>query len=363
MKIDFIIGSLRSGGAERVVSTLANHFAEKGYQVRIITFKEGDRYSLNKNIERLRFHNNLPIFNYALARAFVYLIKFYFFKKNRPDIISSHINLMGLVTIPISKLFGIKIIVSEHNNHVASSKIKMTSLLWKYLYPLADAVTILTSYDYPFFSSKNKKVIVLPNPSSFKPYNGQDGSRENSILAIGDLDKYHHKGFDNLIEIAHGVIKERDDWKFVIVGEGDNGLEFLKNKIKEQGLENNIIFTGFRSDVQDIMHKSSIFMLSSRFEGLPMVLIEAASQGMACIAYDCVSGPSEIIDHNINGLLINDQNKEEMVKNTIMLIDNEVMRTTFSSNAPKSVDKFSIEKIGKKWEDLFFSLINNNSKE
>ena len=84
---------------------------------------------------------------------------------------------------------------------------------------------------------------------------------------------------------------------------------------------------------------------------------------MACIAYDCVSGPSEIIDHNINGLLINDQNKEEMVKNTIMLIDNEVMRTTFSSNAPKSVDKFSIEKIGKKWEDLFFSLINNNSKE
>ena len=134
MKIDLIIGSLKSGGAERVVSTLANFFAKKGHEVRIITFREGDKYQLDDRVIRKKFHKNLIFLNYALVRAFLSLFKFYWHKKNRPDIMSSHIGLMGIPTIPLAKFFGLKIVVSEHINHSHGVLNLQKKILWNYLY-------------------------------------------------------------------------------------------------------------------------------------------------------------------------------------------------------------------------------------
>src|SRR5690606_4152569 len=157
MRIDLIIGSLQGGGAERVVSSLANYFDDIGYEVRIFTFREiEDKYSLNKGIIRKRFHKNLPFLNYALVRALVYLIQFYRFKDNRPDIICSHINSMAGVTIPLAKLYGIKVISSEHSNHKETALNWKKKILWNFLYKYADAITILTKYDLDFFKKRNK---------------------------------------------------------------------------------------------------------------------------------------------------------------------------------------------------------------
>lgn len=362
MRIDFVIGSLQGGGAERVVSTLANYFANAGHEVRIITFRDRqDAYELHSEVKRIRFDKKLIFFNYALMRALVYLFAFYRKKVNRPDVISSHVNLMGLVTIPLCRLFKIKLTVSEHTNHNSGPITFSKWILWNIFYRFPNAVTILTSYDKNFFTAKNENVIIMPNPCSFPEYSIQK-QREKIILAVGDLNRYHIKGFDNLLDVAVEVVKVHPDWKFMIVGGGDNGMQFLKQKAKELEIENKIIFAGFRKDVPKLMQSSAIFMLTSRYEGLPMGLMEAASQGMACIAFDCISGPSDIITDDYDGFLVKDQEIAEMVEKTITLIDNEQLRSKLGENAVKSSERFSVENIGTKWFDLFTKIISEKNE-
>src|SRR5690606_21613345 len=140
-------------------------------------------------------------------------------------------------------------------------------------------------------------VYVMPNPCTYNAYVEDVRKREKVILTVGALDRYHHKGFDNLIPLIAPVLKKHKDWKLKLVGGGSKGVELLKSLTKLHTIESQVIFEGFSNDVSQIMRTSEIYVMPSRFEGLPMVLLEAMSQGMACIAFDCVSGPSDIITH------------------------------------------------------------------
>jgi GalNAc-alpha-(1->4)-GalNAc-alpha-(1->3)-diNAcBac-PP-undecaprenol alpha-1,4-N-acetyl-D-galactosaminyltransferase len=359
MKIDFVIGRMKAGGAERVICTLANYFAEKGHTVRIVTFINGDDYKLSPLVKRVRFHKKYFI-KYSIVRGFFYLLYFYFKKNNRPDVISSHISLMGYATIPIALIYKINISVSEHSSQLTEKHDVLRSFLWNFLYKYPNAVTVLTSLDLPFFADRTKYVIVMPNPCSFEFKKLENTKREKTILAVGNLDRYHGKGFDNLIQIASDVLRNNSEWTLKIVGAGDNGLGFLKNEVKKFDIENKVIFTGFRNDIKDIMANSEIYILTSRHEGLPMVLIEAMSQGMACISYDCVSGPSDIIKNEINGILVSDQNHKEMKAKLNSLLINNELRETLRNNSIKSLEKFSIKNVGEKWEKLFDSFYKIN---
>ena len=357
MKIDFVIGRLKAGGAERVVSLLANYFASKGHTVRIITFIAGDDYELDPRIERVKLHKKF-IVNFVVVRGFIFLLSYYFKKKNRPDIISSHIDFVGYATILPSKLYNIKIVVSEHFNHMNQEASILRSFLWRVLYRLPDAVTVLTKFDIPFFTNKTKRVLVMENPCSFEPINDLNGKRKKTILTVGNLDRYHHKGFDNLLKIAAKVFENHSDWQLKIVGGGDDGLKILKEIATELKIEKQIEFLGYRNDIKELMSQAEIYVLSSRHEGLPMVLIEAMSQGMACISYDCVSGPSDIINDGTNGILVADQNKEAMINRLNELIENEDLRQSLRNNSLKSLDKFTMENVGNKWMRLFNDLLD-----
>ena len=352
MKIDFVISNLKGDGAQRVICTLANYLAENGYTIRIITFRDGDYYELHEKVERVRLHQKLAIFDSNLIRAGYHLLNFYRKKENRPDIVSSHLNTMGWATIPVSLIYGLKLTVSEHNNHSEKKMTPKVWFVWNVLYRFPDAVTILTRHDQAYFEARNKNVVLMPYPLPFELNLSQKVRDDKTIIAVGNLDRYHHKGFDNLIEIVAKVTEKHDDWKFMVVGEGDEGLAFLTEKAKEYGVSDHIIFAGYRSDVRELMGTSEIFMLSSRYEGLPMVLLEAASQGIACIAYDCVSGPSEVIEDGVNGFLVTNQDKAEMVEKTIRLIEDKEMRQKFGANAVRSLERFDPERIGARWDRL-----------
>lgn len=357
MKIDFVIGRLKAGGAERVVSLLANYFASKGHTVRIITFIEGDDYKLDHRIERVKLHKKF-IVNFVVVRGFFFLLSYYFKKKNRPDIISSHIDFVGYATILPSKLYRIKVVVSEHFNHLNQEPSILRSLLWYVLYRLPDAVTVLTKIDIPFFKNKTKRVLVMENPCSFEPINNLNNKRKKIILTVGNLDRYHHKGFDNLLQISSKVLVNKPDWQLKIGGGGDEGLKILKKMASDLKIENQVEFLGYRNDIKELMSEAEIYVLPSRHEGLPMVLIEAMSQGMACIAYDCVSGPSDIINDGINGILVENQNKEAMTTRLNELIVNEDLRQSLRNNSLKSLDKFTMDNVGNKWMRLFNELLD-----
>ena len=273
MKIDFLISKMSDGGAQRVVSLLANYLDEAGYKVRIISFTNGDHYPLNGSIERIRLHQQ-PLLKSVIFSGFFSLLKFYWKKSNRPDLMSSHIDLLGYLTIPIAKIFRIKIIVSEHNNHL-SRYTYQEKILWNFLYPLANAVTVLTSFDLPYFQRKNKNTLIMPNPYSFSTHNCNKSQRKKEIMAIGNLNRVHHKGFDNLIRIAEELYKTHPDWKFTIVGAGTTGKPELEKLINELGLDGHISFLGYREDVKELLMQTGIYILCSRFEGLPMTLLEA----------------------------------------------------------------------------------------
>lgn len=356
MKIDLVINKMSGGGAERVVSLVANYLDEKGYTVRIITFQGGDKYTLNKGVTRVRLHRH-PLFRSVVFNGFFSLLWFYRKKSNRPDIINSHIDLIGYMTIPISIIYSLKIIVSEHSNH-ASNYTFARRLLWTIFYPFVNAVTILTSFDYDYFSKKNKRVVVLPNPCPFKipetPLTA--AGRRKDIIAVGSLERYKTKGFDSLIKMSKSVFELYPDWHLKIVGGGDGGISYLSGLIEELELKQHVTLTGFTDNVQALMSESEVFVLSSQVEGLPMALLESMSQGTACIAYDCPSGPSDIITNEVNGLLIEDQNEEKMLAGLIRLVGDPELRAKFRDNTPKSMAKFSMESIGQKWEDLITSL-------
>jgi glycosyltransferase involved in cell wall biosynthesis len=355
MKIDFLISSLSGGGAERVMVILANHFVTRGHKVSIISFNEGDVYELDSGIERIKLHNGR--FKNQRLRCFDSLRRHYNKRKNRPDVLISFITLTNLIAVTVAKLYGIKVIISEHNSHLQAQYPKfLTRFTRNFFYPRADYLTVLTAFDVEFYEKKGANVVVMPNPCTFAPISQNEHDRDKTILAVGNLDRYNHKGFDNLLHIIKPVLEKNPEWNLKIIGGGEKGESFLKSLAKDLNIERRVIFTGFQNNVKEHMRNASIFILSSRYEGLPMVLLEAMSQGMVCIAYDCKTGPADLLSDGISGLLIPDQNIEVMKQGLTRLINDKHLRKKLSQNAMESLNEFSIEAIAIKWEILFEKL-------
>ncbi|MBA4744724.1 glycosyltransferase [Muricauda sp. TY007] len=352
MKIDFVIDSLDGGGAERVMATLANGFA-KTNNVTLITFNEGEIFFIDSLVKREKLYHGK--FKNHTLRSLLNLFQYYKGRDSRPDVVISFMPMNAFVAVPIAKLFGFKIIVSEHTNHLANLTSKK-KYIRKFIYPLASAVTVLTHYDFDFFRKLNPRVVIMPNPIILPTYITLLHKRKKNILAAGALNRYEDKGFDSLLKIAAPLLHKHKEWTLTIAGNGDEGMYALTNLSKELNIENQVILPGFCEDIQDLMQGSQIFILPSKFEGLPMVLMEALSNGMACVAYDCISGPRELIEHKINGLLVENQNTKSMQQNLRLLLEDEGLRLQLAKNAPKSMRKFELSEIINKWNGLFKEL-------
>lgn len=362
MKVDFIISSLGGGGAERVLALMVNSLAKNPEnEISVITlFESKDDYKLDPAIKKV----NLKRIKYLPSHTFrsvINLCRYYNKKANRPDVIISFITLTNFISIIVAKIYSIKIIAQEHNSHLRYMKgrKRISNFTKKHIYKMADVITVLTSFDIEFYKKHGANVYVMPNPCSFTPISSNSHNRQKTILAVGNLDRYHHKGLDNLIELIVPIFKKHPNWKLKIAGSGDTGLKLLTKQVEDHGIIDKVIFTGFIHNVSEVMHESSIFILPSRYEGLPMVLLEAMSQGMACIAYNCKTGPSDIIKNNINGLLIEDQNLKAMQKGLDLLISDENLRLNLSNEGIKSLDKYNISAITFRYETLLNKIVNN----
>ena len=151
MKIHFVIPSLIGGGAERVMSTIANGLVNN-HEVELITFHEGQDYELAENINRIRLHGGSE--NNQTIRSIKNLFSYYKKKEKRPDILISFLPSNNLTAIVIAKIFSIKLIISEHTNHTAPSTRKK-DIIRKYFYRFADITTVLTKFDKPYYENLN----------------------------------------------------------------------------------------------------------------------------------------------------------------------------------------------------------------
>jgi len=362
MRITMVIGALGGGGAERVVTLLANEFSRRGHNVSIVTYSPGSAYSLDRSVEHHSIFDevqmkNRDLFSRILRRVLFYPRFLSMLKKENPDIVISFLVSMNIKTILASKFLGFPVIVTEHINYMKD----MTLSAWlgrRWIYKIADEVTVLTRFDHEHYYSKFlNNVEVMPNPLACVPVKKMP-PKDKVILASGSLDRWHHKGFDNLLKVFARCHAAYPGWKLQIAGGGEKGRVYLQQLASDLNIDSKVEFLGFCRDLQTYMQKASIFVLSSRYEGFGLVLIEAMSQGCACVSFDCIAGPGEIIDDGVDGVLVEDQNLEAMEQALLELMGNEDLRRTLALNAVESAKRYLPERIGEKWVGLLELLVS-----
>ena len=354
MKVLFTISSLQSGGAERVLSTLANYWSRKGWDITILVVSSKNRfYNTDEKIKIISLLDD----DKGTSSKFqlLYYIKGIrqTIKKEKPDIVISFITLMNILVLLATRGLSVPVLISERNYFDQLRK-KSLKVLRRFLYPKSSAMVVLSEYDYNKYDYVDNKKII------FNPLNSEDildvniDKKEKILIAVGSLSS--QKGFSMLIQALSKIAF--NDWKFLIIGEGSL-RESLEKLITEYNLEENVFLIGEKSNVFDYYKKASIFVLSSLYEGFPNVLAEAMAHGCASVAFDCKTGPSEMINDGVNGYLVEANNIEALRKQIVLLMESKEKCKSFSIEAMKIKVNLDLNKITGMWEEYILETINS----
>lgn len=304
MKICIVCPRLCHGGAERVAVSLANGFVSRGHEVIFFAdLYEEQTFVLDKSIQML----NLAPQTKSKFKKWAGAIRILRtqLKKDRPDVIIGIMSLCSVVAKLASTGMGIPVVATEHNAFERPDGVYFSIFERFYKFQIIkffNKVTVLTEADKCLLGIKRNNVVVMPNPLVIEPVK-EIPIKKKVILAAGRVDNWHVKGFDVLIrafgKLFQGLKSKVQDegWKLVIAGvwRSPETRTYLDGIAKECGVLDKIEYTGFVSDMQKLYAESSIFVLSSRYEGFGLVLIEAMSQGCACISCDYKGRQREIM--------------------------------------------------------------------
>lgn len=360
-KIGFVIPSLGSGGAERVIVTLANYFCDQFNVYLIVLFKTSSCYDLNQDVHKIYLKNEYSEstnFIQALRNNYLYFKKLLgIVEKHQIELLISFTTSVNVLSIITAKIKGVKCIVSERNNPVKTQINFFWSALRKYTYPFANLIVVQTSYVKDYYESylNSVRISIIPNPINDKILSERetyDEERENIILTVGRLDE--NKNHKLLIEAFSDL--NFKDWRLVIVGDGilRDELRFYSQKLE---VERDVEFVGNVSNISEYYNNSKIFAFTSNSEGFPNVLLEALASGLPCVSTNCPSGPSDLINHGINGFLIKVGDKEKLKESLAALVNDETLRKCISEESLKSSIEFKTDNIAKKWEGYISNLI------
>lgn len=359
-KIAFLIPSLSSGGAERVVVSLANKFANK-FEVFLIVLNETKTvYDVDKEVNLIYLQEKYSPSN-SLIKAITSNVIFVkkivkTARKNQIDILIGFTTSVNILSIISSRFLKRPNLISERNN----PEVYVPNIFWRILrnfcYPFTNGLIVQTDVIKGFYQKiiQESKIKIIPNPideiilSVRKDYN----ERENVILTVGRLDA--NKNQRLLIEAFANL--NVVNWKLVIVGDGILREEYIK-LTSSLGISDKVDFVGNISNVSDYYNKAKIFVFTSQSEGFPNALLEAMSFGLPCISTDCPSGPSEIIKNNENGYLIEVNNRIQLEGQMTNLMNNQRLCLEFSAKALLSIDKYKLQEIYKHWEILILNLV------
>ena len=364
MRITLVIFSLQNGGAERVMSILANFWASRGEDISLITIdsKENDFYKLDLRITRIALDlkqdsstlwagvkNNLARVKQLRTEI----------KRSRPEVVISFMDKMSVVTLVATRWLSFPVIVSEHIDPRQMPPGGVWNSLRRWTYSWADAVVVLTKELREVLSEfvAENRLHVIPNPAlPVKQNVDQTPPFELPspfVVAMGRLQP--QKGFEFLLEAFADC--KHEDWSLVIMGEGPE-RERLESLSSQLGISSRVYLPGRVNKPSTVMRGADLFVLSSRFEGFPMVILEAMSCGLPVISFDCPTGPNEIIHDGVDGVLVPAQDVEALATAMRKLMNNESERKRIAQNAPKVVKTFSLENVMKKWDRLLNDVIS-----
>jgi glycosyltransferase involved in cell wall biosynthesis len=366
LKLLIFIYSLSSGGAERVTANLTNHWADKGWDITVVTLEpqSSDFYELHPAVKRIALEmagdsgkaltglcqNLLRVC--SLRRAL---------RQIKPDIalgIMTTANI--LLALATRGLPQIRAVGSEQIHPPQFPLGALWEGLRRHTYGRLAAVTALTNESAEWLKAHTGAswVPVIPSAALWRlpaqvPRIAPDSlcqSGRHLLLAVGRLEA--QKGFDWLEDAFINLSKRYPDWDLVILGEGHHRAT-LQDQVRAAGLEKRVLLPGRAGNVGEWYERADLYVMSSRFEGFPNALAEAMAHGLAAVSFDCDTGPRDIIRHEVDGLLVPPGDVVALTAALDRLMGDAVLRQRFAERAVEARERFSMERIASMWEDLF----------
>lgn len=365
-----IAGTRHSGGMERVLANKANWLVEHGYEVVIVTTDQHDEepfFQLHPSIKCYDLAINYEDNNGAsfLNKALNYPLRQFRHRKRlaallrrlKADIVISMFCNDASFLPSIND--GSAKILEIHFSRFKRLQYGRTGIWaiadrWRSWRDVAtarrfDSFVVLTGEDRAYWGELGN-ITVIPNARSFEP-DIPSGLENLQILAVGRL--CYQKGFDMLVEVWRKVCDVVPGWTLRIVGSGESEAT-LRARIKELGLDARIeIIAAKPSDMPTIYRNASILVMSSRYEGLPMALLEGQASGLPIVSFACKCGPKDIIHDGVDGYIVPEGDIDAMAEKIISLACDTELRKRMGEAALNASESFSESKVMRRWEELF----------
>lgn len=357
MKLLYIVPKIKNaGGVARVLSLKANYFLENfGYEIHFLSQNEAEINSFYSFNEKTIFHNmNLNGNAFNFFNAFRKSVK-QKVKEINPDVILIADNGLKAFIYPFIVSRKIPIIFECHSSKFIQEEAQNQKNLLKLKYWFKNfgagkftKMVVLSNESLKEWDVEN--AVVIPNPSWVET---ELTASLQSKRAMAVARNSYEKGLDRLLFVWKEITQKYPDWTLDIY---TDDVASLEKEARKLGIKSRINYLSFVSNIEDKYIYFSIFLMTSRSEGFPMVLLEAMSFGLPCIAYDCPIGPRSIIEKGKSGILIPDGDVEEFVEKISFLIENDLERLTLGKNAKEAMKNFSLDKIMTQWKLLLESL-------
>jgi glycosyltransferase involved in cell wall biosynthesis len=366
MKLLIYLHSLEAGGAERVAVTLADYWAQRGWQVTIATVASASRdfYGHDPRVARVGFdlagnsRNPLQaaLRNVARVRALRKLIR-----QTRPDVaLALMTNANVVLALACRGMPGVRAVGSEH---IFPGQVH-TPAIWEALrrmhYRGLHAVVALTSECAQWILSHTsaKKAPVIPNVAGWPlpvqepvvPTQTLCRPGRKVLLGVGRLTE--QKDFGLLINVFGRIAARYPEWDLVILGRGPQHEELLR-QVQSAGLADRAFLPGVVGNLGQWYEAADMYVMSSRFEGFPNTLAEALAHGLPAISFDCDTGPRDIIRHGVDGMLVPAGDGDALAEALGTVMADDDLRARMAARATEARERFSIERVAGMWERLF----------
>ena len=355
--IAIVTTCMASGGAERVISQLLKYWSSKCKCTLILVKQREIFYNIPPTVNLIEIgqQNSNRVIDklksYAKIRDNINNIN--------PDVVLAMPEDIGIYTT--LSLIGcrIPIVVSERNDPSVMPNLKITRILRHLAYKFVNGFIFQTKNAMEYFNKNIKKRgIVLYNPLDLEripdPYSGR---RKKNIVSAGRLTQ--QKNFQLLIDAFSLFYKKYPEYTLTIYGEGEL-LEHLKEHSKRFDSYQNIIFPGNSKNLLEVIKDAEIFVLSSDYEGVPNVLIEAMATGIPVISTDCKpGGASALITNHKNGILVPTGDIKKLYESMIFLVENQAIANCYAVNALQIKEQMDAEIISQKWMDFLIKNCKN----
>lgn len=378
MKILFVIDKMKNyAGIERILTCKMNYIVNHiSYKIYLTTYEQQSQplpFPLDANIIYkpldivMPQRSDMTLFQWLKAyqkarHRFQYLFKS-LIKDIQPDLVVSTVYSYQVLDIIINICHqeGIKTIMESHTQGktvTLSQKFKYNRYLFK-IFSIWDdyimrslrhcnCVVTLTKQDISFWQKYAKQIDVIPNMLTITPKEVKDYEVKRVISAGRYMSE---KGFDMLLEAWHLLPKEIRDWHLYIFGNGDRSI--YQNIVDKYNMGETVHLMPATNDIAEEFSKSSLYVMSSRYEGFGLVLAEAMSCGLPCVSFDCPYGPREIIKDGEDGLLAKYKDIEDLTQKMVLLMSNIELRRSMGKKAIINIARFEPETIMSQWINLF----------